>query len=152
MRHSHQGNPDLSHRKSLKKCLIVGAIVWPIIGAPVSWALLDYGFRCVLAPSFADIFFNNCFKNGILPIVFNENIVEDLFIQVNNQPGYAMRVDLPNQVVVLPDGNAIEFEVDSFRKHALINGLDDIGLTLEKSGLIEEFESRRRSEAPWLFN
>ena len=116
------------------------------------WALLDYGFRCVLAPSFADIFFNNCFKNGILPIVFNENIVEDLFIQVNNQPGYAIRVDLPNQVVVLPDGNTIEFEVDSFRRHALINGLDDIGLTLEKSGLIEAFESRRRTEAPWLFN
>ena len=116
------------------------------------WALLDYGFRCVLAPSFADIFFNNCFKNGILPIVFNENIVEDLFIQVNNQPGYAIRVDLPNQVVVLPDGNVIEFDVDSFRKHALINGLDDIGLTLEKSGLIEAFESRRRTEVPWLFN
>jgi len=116
------------------------------------WALLDYGFRCVLAPSFADIFFNNCFKNGILPIVFNENIVEDLFIQVNNQPGYAIRVDLPNQVVVLPDGNTIEFEVDSFRRHALINGLDDIGLTLEKSGLIEAFENRRRTEAPWLFN
>ena len=116
------------------------------------WALLDYGFRCVLAPSFADIFFNNCFKNGILPIVLNEKIVEDLFIQVNNQPGYAIRVDLPNQVVVLPDGNAIDFEVDSFRKHALINGLDDIGLTLEKSGLIEAFENRRRTEAPWLFN
>ena len=115
------------------------------------WALLDYGFRCIIAPSFADIFFNNCFKNGILPIVLNDKVVEDLFSQVEKSPGYAMRVDLPQQVVELPDGSTIGFEVDSFRKHALLNGLDDIGLSLEKAELIKAFEMRRREQAPWLF-
>ena len=116
------------------------------------WALLDYGFRCIIAPSYAEIFFNNCFKNGILPIVFNDKVVEDLFVQVENQPGFALRVDLAGQMVVLPDGGKIKFEVEQFRRHALLNGLDDIGLTLEKAGLIEEFELRRKNEAPWLFS
>lgn len=116
------------------------------------WALLDYGFRCIIAPSYAEIFFNNCFKNGILPIVFNDKVVEDLFVQVENQPGFALRVDLAGQIVVLPDGGKIKFEVEPFRRHALLNGLDDIGLTLEKAGLIEEFEIRRKNEVPWLFS
>lgn len=116
------------------------------------WALEDYGFRCIIAPGYADIFFNNCFKNGILPIVFNEKIVGDLFIQVENQPGYALRVNLPDQVVVLPDESTIAFEVESFRKHALLNGLDEIGLTIEKAELIKEYEQRRKVETPWLFS
>ena len=115
------------------------------------WALLDYGFRCIIAPSYADIFFNNCFKNGILAIVLNGKLVEDLFIQVENLPGYAMRVDLRDQILTLPGGSTIEFEIDPYRKHALLNGLDDIGLTLEKAQFIEEYEHRRREEAPWLF-
>ncbi len=116
------------------------------------WALLDYGFRCIIAPSFADIFFNNCFKNGILPIVFNDKVVEDLFSQVENQPGFAIRVDLQNQNIELPDGAILEFEVDGFRKHALLNGLDDIGTTLQKADVIRDYEARRANEAPWLFS
>lgn len=116
------------------------------------WALLDYGFRCIIAPSYADIFFNNCFKNGILPIVFNKELVEDLFVQVENTPGYAMKVDLPAQTLELNDGSKVAFEVDSFRKHALVNGLDDIGLTLKKAEKIKEYERRREVEAPWLFS
>ncbi|MCY3768400.1 MAG: 3-isopropylmalate dehydratase small subunit [Gammaproteobacteria bacterium] len=116
------------------------------------WALLDYGFRCVIAPSFAEIFFNNCFKNGILPVVVSNRIVEDLFSRVDNEPGFAMRVDLAGQVLALPDHTRIEFEVDPYRKHALINGLDDIGLTLEKSELIVRYEQHRKAVAPWLFS
>ncbi len=115
------------------------------------WALLDYGFRCIIAPSYADIFFNNCFKNSILPIVFNDRVVEDLFKKVENQPGFELKVDLPEQAVTLADGTVLEFEVDSFRKQALINGLDDIGLTLEKADLIKAYEARRANEVPWLF-
>ena len=116
------------------------------------WALLDYGFRCIIAPSYADIFFNNCFKNAILPIVFNKKLVEDLFVQVDNTPGYAIKVDLPAQIVELNDGSKIAFELDSFRKHALVNGLDDIGLTLEKAEIIKEYEGHRKLEVPWLFS
>ncbi len=116
------------------------------------WALLDYGFRCIIAPSFADIFFNNCFKNGILPIVFNDKVVENLFDQVEDQSGFTIRVDLQNQNIELPDGEILEFEVDSFRKHALLNGLDDIGLTLQKADVIRDYEARRANEAPWLFS
>lgn len=115
------------------------------------WALADYGFRCIIGSGFADIFFNNCFKNGILPIVFNEIIVDDLFLQVFAQPGFSLRVDLPAQNIVLPDGQTLEFEVEPFRKHCLVNGLDDIGLTLEKADAIRQYEQRRRDEAPWLF-
>ena len=116
------------------------------------WALLDYGFRCILAPSYADIFFNNCFKNGILPIVFNKKLIDDLFIQVENTPGFAIKVDLAEQKVELQDGSTHSFEVDSFRKHALMNGLDDIGLTREKAEKIKEYEGRRKHEVPWLFS
>ena len=115
------------------------------------WALADFGIRCIIAPSYADIFFNNCFKNGVLPVVFNEKIVDDLFLQVFAQPGFRLRVDLPEQIIVLPDGRDLEFEVEPFRKHCLVNGLDDIGLTLEKAEAIRHYEQRRRDEAPWLF-
>jgi 3-isopropylmalate/(R)-2-methylmalate dehydratase small subunit len=116
------------------------------------WALFDYGFRCIIAPSFADIFFNNCFKNAILPVVLNENIVDDLFIQVSKQPGFKLKVDLSAQTVEFPDGEKVQFEVETFRKHCLLNGLDDIGLTLEKAEVIKQYEYRRKSEAPWLFD
>lgn len=116
------------------------------------WALLDYGFRCVIGPSFADIFFNNCFKNAILPIVLNEKIIDDLFLLVSREPGFTLTVDLPDQKLVFPDGHSVEFEVEAFRKHCLVNGLDDIGLTLEKAEAIKNYEQRRSSEAPWLFD
>ncbi len=116
------------------------------------WALFDYGFRCIIAPSFADIFFNNCFKNAILPVVLNENIVDDLFIRVFKQPGFMLKVDLSVQTVEFPDGEKAQFEVEAFRKHCLLNGLDDIGLTLEKAEEIKLYEKRRRIEAPWLFD
>ncbi len=116
------------------------------------WALLDYGFRCIVAPSFADIFFNNCFKNGILPIVLDGEIVGNLFVLVENQPEFSIRVDLPDQIIELPDGTTHGFEVDSDRKHALLNGLDDIAMTLEKADRIREYEARRKDEAPWLFD
>ena len=115
------------------------------------WALLDYGFRMVVAPSFADIFFNNCFKNGILPIVLKENEVEKLFRETEASPGYALTVDLEAQEVRTPIGEVFRFEVDAFRKHCLLQGLDDIGLTLQHADEIRAYEVRRRQEAPWLF-
>jgi 3-isopropylmalate/(R)-2-methylmalate dehydratase small subunit len=116
------------------------------------WALLDYGFRVIIAPSFADIFFNNCFKNGILPIVLDADIVDRLFNEVEANVGYTLDVDLEAQTIVVPGGEEIAFEVDAFRKHCLINGLDDIGLTLQHVGEIRAYEARRREQAPWLFN
>ncbi|UHQ55004.1 3-isopropylmalate dehydratase small subunit [Microbulbifer sp. YPW16] len=116
------------------------------------WALDDYGFRAVIAPSFADIFFNNCFKNGLLPIVLDEAVVEQLFEEMYAQEGYALTIDLEKQQVVKPDGSAIPFEVDEFRKHCLLNGLDDIGLTLEDADAIRAYEKKRREQAPWLFD
>ncbi len=115
------------------------------------WALLDYGFRCIIAPSFADIFFNNCFKNAILPVVLNDKIVDDLFSRVASADGYTLSVNLPEQKIITPEGDQIDFEVETFRKHCLVNGLDDIGLTLEKSDAIKNYELRRKTEAPWLF-
>ncbi|QKT04590.1 3-isopropylmalate dehydratase small subunit [Ectothiorhodospiraceae bacterium 2226] len=115
------------------------------------WALLDYGFRAIIAPSYADIFFNNCFKNGILPVVLDEAQVDALFQRVAAQEGYTLTVDLPAQAVITPDGERYGFEVDAFRKHCLINGLDDIGLTLQHVDDIRAYEARRRDEAPWLF-
>ncbi|MCB1668546.1 MAG: 3-isopropylmalate dehydratase small subunit [Porticoccaceae bacterium] len=115
------------------------------------WALDDYGFRVVIAPSFADIFFNNCFKNGLLPIVFNEDIVSDLFVELEANEGYALTIDLPRQVVVKPDGEALPFEIDEFRKHCLLNGLDDIGLTLQNEAEIRSFETRHAERFPWLY-
>ena len=116
------------------------------------WALLDYGFRVIIAPSFADIFFNNCFKNGILPIKLDAGAVDRLFKAVAAREGYAVTVDLAAQAIATPDGETIPFEVEAFRKHCLLNGLDDIGLTLQHVDDIRAYEARRKQEAPWLFN
>jgi 3-isopropylmalate/(R)-2-methylmalate dehydratase small subunit len=113
------------------------------------WALADYGFRVIIAPSFADIFYNNCFKNGLLPIVLDPEKVGDLF--KDTRPGYMLTVDLETQTVLTPYGEKIHFEVDPSRKHRLLNGLDDIGLTLQHADVIRAYEARRAQEAPWLF-
>ena len=115
------------------------------------WALLDFGFRCVIAPSFADIFYNNCFKNGILPITLDDSIMDTLFAGCEASEGYSLDVDLENQSVITPSGEMFAFEVDAFRKHCLLNGLDDIDLTLQESGAIQAYEEKRKAEAPWLF-
>ncbi len=115
------------------------------------WAIDQYGFRAVIAPSFADIFFNNCFKNGLLPIVLSEAQVDQLFNEVHAFPGYQLTIDLERQVIVKPQGEEIPFEVQAFRKYCLLNGLDDIGLTLRHAEKIREFEAKRRIEQPWLF-
>ncbi|MCK6413517.1 MAG: 3-isopropylmalate dehydratase small subunit [Azonexus sp.] len=115
------------------------------------WALLDYGFKVILAESYADIFFNNCFKNGILPIVLPAAEIEALFQQVLATPGYQLVVDLAAQTVTRPDGKILSFEVDAFRKECLLNGWDDIGLTLRHAEKIKAFEEKRRLEQPWLF-
>ncbi len=115
------------------------------------WALLDYGFRVIIAPSFADIFFNNCFKNGILPIVLPEATVDTLFRETEAKEGYRLTVDLAAQRITTPSGEVFEFEVDASRKHCLLEGLDDIGLTLQHVDEIRAYEQRRRQEAPWLF-
>ncbi|HYG31517.1 MAG TPA: 3-isopropylmalate dehydratase small subunit [Methylophilaceae bacterium] len=116
------------------------------------WALLDFGFRAIIAPSFADIFYNNCFKNGILPVMLDAAIVDDLFKAVEATPGYQLTVDLQAQQVITPNDQAYSFEVDAFRKHCLLNGLDDIGLTLQHVDEIKTFEARHRAAQPWLFN
>ncbi len=115
------------------------------------WALDDYGFRVIIAPSYADIFFNNCFKNGILPIVLDSKIVDSIFAAVEAEEGYSLTVDLEQQKIELPSGEAIPFEVDSFRKYCLMNGLDDIGLTLQDADKIKNFEQRWRGASPWYF-
>lgn len=115
------------------------------------WALLDFGFRCVIAPSFADIFFNNCFKNGILPIVLENAIMDRLFAETEAYPGYRLHVDLAAQTVTSPSGAVYRFDVDPARKHSLLHGLDDIGLTLQHAETIKAFEERRRQDKPWLF-
>jgi 3-isopropylmalate/(R)-2-methylmalate dehydratase small subunit len=115
------------------------------------WALEDYGFRAIIAPSFADIFYNNCFKNGLLPIVLPAEVVEDLFRETYAVEGYRLVVDLDAQTVTTPDGESFAFEVDPGRKHRLVNGLDDIGLTLRFTEKIKAYEERRKTEAPWLF-
>lgn len=115
------------------------------------WALDDYGFRCVIAPSFADIFYNNCFKNGLLPVVLDEAEVDQLFRELYAVEGYQLTVDLEEQTVTTPGGQRFEFEVDDFRKHCLLNGLDDIGLTLQDADAIAAYETQRRKSAPWLF-
>ncbi|MBU1214334.1 MAG: 3-isopropylmalate dehydratase small subunit [Gammaproteobacteria bacterium] len=115
------------------------------------WALEDYGFHVIIAPSFADIFFNNCFKNGLLPIKLDASIVDDLFKAVASSEGYKLKVDLEHQLIVTPDGKEIAFEVDAFRKHCLLNGLDDIGLTLQHVEEIKTFEAKHRAAQPWLY-
>lgn len=116
------------------------------------WALDDFGFRAVIAPSFADIFYNNCFKNGLLPIVLEEEVVDRLFRETEETEGYELTVDLEAKTVTTPSGESFGFEVDDFRRHCLLNGLDDIGVTLEDADAIREYESSRKQTAPWLFN
>jgi 3-isopropylmalate/(R)-2-methylmalate dehydratase small subunit len=116
------------------------------------WALEDFGLRCIIAPSFADIFYNNCFKNGILPIVLDATVVDRLFQEMYASEGYQLSIDLAQQVVHTPSGEAISFEVDAFRKHCLLNGLDDIALTLESADAIRSFENNWRQQSPWLFD
>ena len=115
------------------------------------WALMDYGFRAVIAPSFADIFYQNCLKNGLLPVVLGDAAVQHLFEETGAHEGYRLTVDLGSQTVTTPSGETFSFEIDAFRRHCLLNGLDDIGLTLEHVAEIRAYEARRRNEAPWLF-
>ncbi len=114
------------------------------------WALDQYGFRAIIAPSYADIFFNNCFKNGLLPIVLPEAQVSQLFDEVAAFPGYQLTVDLPRQVVIKPDGVELPFDVQAFRKYCLVNGFDDIGLTLRHADKIRAYEAERLATKPWL--
>ena len=116
------------------------------------WALEDYGFCVIIAPSFADIFFHNCFKNGLLPIKLDAATVDKLFKELASNEGYQLTVDLEAQTITTPSGEVITFDVDAFRKHCLLNGLDDIGLTLQHVEAIKAYETRRKSEAPWLFH
>ena len=115
------------------------------------WALLDFGIRSILAPSFADIFYNNCFKNGILPVRLPEDQIDRLFREIPGRTGYRITIDLPSQTVVLPDETRWGFEIDPFRKKCLLEGLDDIGLTFAHKDRITAYENRRKEEAPWLF-
>jgi 3-isopropylmalate/(R)-2-methylmalate dehydratase small subunit len=115
------------------------------------WALLQYGFMAVIAPSFADIFFNNSLKNGLVLIRLDAKIVDKLFKEAEAAPGYRLAIDLEQQTVTTPDGENFKFDIDPFRKHCILNGLDDIGLTLEHADKINAFETRHRSEQPWLF-
>ena len=116
------------------------------------WALEDHGFRCIIAPSFADIFYNNCFKNGILPIVLAAGVVDSLFRELYATEGYELTVDLEAQQVTTPTGDVYSFEVDEFRRHCLLKGLDDIGLTLENAAMIRAYEQEARERSPWLFD
>ncbi len=115
------------------------------------WALAEYGIRAIIAPSFADIFYNNSFKNGLLPIVLQDDEVDALFAQCEAAEGYALAIDLQAQAVTRPDGTQHHFAVDAFRKHCLLHGLDDIGLTLQQADAIRAFEARHRAAQPWVF-
>lgn len=116
------------------------------------WAIRDYGFRCLIAPSFADIFYNNCFNNSILPIMFDRAIIRELFAEAEASEGYTLQVDLAAQTVTTPTGRVLHFEIDQFRKNALLQGLDNIGWTLSHSDEIAKYEEKRKQEAPWLFS
>jgi 3-isopropylmalate/(R)-2-methylmalate dehydratase small subunit len=115
------------------------------------WSIRQYGFRCIIAPSFADIFYNNCFNNSILPATFDEAIVRELFAEVEATEGYTLTVDLAAQTVTTPNGRVLHFEIDNFRKNALLQGLDNIGWTLSHGDEISAYETRRKQEAPWIF-
>jgi len=115
------------------------------------WALQGYGIKVILAPSFADIFYNNCFKNGLLPVVLDSEIIDEVFREVNDLEGYEISVDLTRQTISVPSGTVHQFEVDEFRKYCLLNGFDDIGLTLQHQEDIRQYEQRRRQLEPWLF-
>ena len=114
------------------------------------WALLDFGIRCVISTSFADIFYNNCFKNGILPIVVSPENLKKLLDDADRGSNATLTIDLPKQEIRGPDGGTVKFDIDSFRKHCLLNGLDDIGLSLEKSSAIDAFEKKQAAAQPWL--
>ena len=116
------------------------------------WALQQYGFRVIIAPSYADIFFNNCFKNGVLPIVLPDFHLDHLFQEVAANPGYRLAIDLPAQTVTTPSGQVMRFDVEPFRKECLVNGWDDIGLTLRRQDAIRAYEERRRAAEPWIFS
>ena len=116
------------------------------------WAIHDYGFRCVIAPSFADIFYNNCFNNGILPVTFDEALVQELFAEVEATEGYNLHVNLAAQTITTPNGRELHFEIDNFRKNALLRGLDNIGWTLSHKDEIAAYEQRRKQEVPWVFS
>ncbi|MCX8016842.1 MAG: 3-isopropylmalate dehydratase small subunit [Rhodocyclaceae bacterium] len=115
------------------------------------WALEDFGFRALVGPSFADIFYNNCFKNGLLPITLPAAEIDELFAQTVASPGYRLTIDLAAQTVTRPDGKVLSFDIDPFRKECLLHGWDDIGLTLRHADAIRAFEDKRRAEQPWLF-
>ena len=115
------------------------------------WALLDFGLSCVIAPSFADIFYNNSCKNGVLPIVLDAMVLDGLFAAVDSQPDYHLNIDLEAQTVTTPAGDVYEFDIDPFRKYCLLNGLDEVGLTMQYANDIQSFEAKRRQDAPWLF-
>ncbi|MBY0484316.1 3-isopropylmalate dehydratase small subunit [Nitrosomonas sp.] len=115
------------------------------------WSLQDYGFRVIIAPSFADIFFNNCFKIGLLPIILDAAVLDRLFEAVKSTEGYSLTVDLQKQTVTTPNNEEFNFDSDTFRKHCLLNGLDEIGLTLQQTEIIKQFEQKRRDTQPWLF-
>jgi 3-isopropylmalate/(R)-2-methylmalate dehydratase small subunit len=116
------------------------------------WALLDFGIKCVIAPSFADIFYNNCFKNGVLPLILPKAVCEQLVEDAKKGANATMTVDLVNQTVTRPDGEVIKFEMDPFRKHCLVNGLDEVGLTMTKGKAIDGFEAKQKQSQPWLGN
>ncbi len=116
------------------------------------WALDDYGIRAVIAPSFADIFFNNCFNNGLLPVVLDEAVVDSLFDRVAANEGYQLTIDLAAQQVITPEGERYDFDIDANRKHRLLNGLDDIGITLNNADAIRSYEEKWRAASPWLFD
>lgn len=115
------------------------------------WALLDFGFRAIVAPSFADIFLNNCFKNGVLPISLPTTQIDALFLAVDQTPGYSLQIDLEKQTVSTPDGTVLQFPVDSFKKYCLLNGFDEISLSLKQAEKIKNFEQQRKTDTPWLF-
>ena len=116
------------------------------------WALLDFGIRCIIGASFADIFYNNCFKNGILPVVVDQAVVDRLMEKAERGANATFTVDLATQTITDPDGETVSFEIDAFRKHCLLNGLDDIGLTLQKADRIATYETSRKTSAPWVFD
>jgi 3-isopropylmalate/(R)-2-methylmalate dehydratase small subunit len=115
------------------------------------WALLDFGIRCVIASSFADIFYNNCFKNGILPIKLPQEVVDELMDDARKGANARLSIDLEKQTITRPDGGVVKFEIDGFRKHCLLNGLDDVGLTLQKAPAIGSFEEKNKLSQPWLW-
>jgi len=115
------------------------------------WALEDYGFRAIIAPSYADIFYNNCFKNGLLPVILTEQQVDVLFKEMNAAQGYQLTIDLVAQKVIRPNGESFDFEIDVFRKDCLVQGLDEIGLTMQSADAIKEYEKTREASQPWVF-